>query len=652
MLMPRRAYDTGIRGGHGSVMRPFRLAAKFALGLWLGLATSVSVLAEVAHPLDPLSPEEIAIAITVLAATGRATPTTRAAVVALAEADKAAILAWRKGDPIHRKAYVALRVDGETVEATIDLGSGTVESWETVPGSQTPILSAEWATAQRLVKADPRWQGAMRQRGYNKFDDIFCESMSAGYFGRPEDDGRRLLKMPCYDVAGARVNIYARPIEGVIATVDLDAGSVLDVMDLGVTPVPGGTHDFGSDTPPPANPTAPANVRLDGRLIEWEGWSFHLGFDPRFGSVLSLLARQDGGARRMVLYQGHISEVFVPYMESDPAWSFRTALDGGEYGLGVLASPLVPGIDCPAEAAFFDEAVSAPTGLVILRERAVCVFERRAGTPLWRHYEALTGAYAGRPGRHLVVRMIPSVAHYDYLVDWVLSPTGEITVEIGTTGIDAVKGVHGNGWDANGALVAPGLVAIEHDHFFSVRLDLDIDGQINRFVREEIVTERLSAENPRRSLWRLQRTLLATEGALSARPGRELWRVENPGVAGQLDSHPGYQIETTGPGSLLEREDWPIRRAAFARADLWVTRYHPGERHAAGPFPNQSHGNDGLPAYAHGEPIEPADLVLWATVGFRHVTRPEDWPMLAMQTQAIRLRPYGFFARNPSASGP
>ena len=40
--------------------------------------------------------------------------------------------------------------------------------------------------------------------------------------------------------------------------------------------------------------------------------------------------------------------------------------------------------------------------------------------------------------------------------------------------------------------------------------------------------------------------------------------------------------------------------------------------------------------------------MLWYTIGFRHATRPEDWPILPTRWFEFRLRPYGFFARDPS----
>ena len=608
------------------------------------------------HPLDPLSADEITRAIQVIAASGKVNRATRAAGLTLKEPDKAAVLAWQPGDPAHRQALAVLRIDSETYEAVVDLDRNEINSWTHIPGAQPAIRSDEWAAAQDIVKADPRWQAAMLSRGYQSFDRIFCESLSAGFFGLPRDQGRRLLNMPCYDVAGAETNIYARPIDGLVATVDIDAGEVIDLIDEGVVPVGPAGHEFGPSyvAAPPMRPVrteAPEgwNFTLRGRMVDWQGWSFHLGFDQRFGPVLSLVARTNGGDRRMVLYQGHVSEVFVPYMEDAPSWSFRTYLDAGEFGLGTLASPLAPGIDCPEGAVFLDADLVGASGRPHTRERVICIFERDIGAPLWRHYEGFTGTHAGHPATELVVRSIPSVAHYDYVLDYVLTLDGAIRVNIGATGIDAVQGGHSHGGSHDhGNTVADGLVAIYHDHYFSLRLDLDVDGPENRFLRERIEPVALPGSAGRRSFWQIVPEPLTAEAALAARPGREVWRIENPSGITALGHHPGYEIEGFGPVSLLSLEDWPQRRAGFSAANLWVTKRRPGELYAAGPYPNQSRGGDGLPVYADGEPLEAGDLVAWYTLGFRHVTRPEDWPVLTTVWQGMTLRPYGFFTRNPA----
>jgi primary-amine oxidase len=41
--------------------------------------------------------------------------------------------------------------------------------------------------------------------------------------------------------------------------------------------------------------------------------------------------------------------------------------------------------------------------------------------------------------------------------------------------------------------------------------------------------------------------------------------------------------------------------------------------------------------------------VLWATIGFHHLPRPEDWPVMPTQWHCLSLIPYGFFTRIPAA---
>ncbi len=90
-------------------------------------------------------------------------------------------------------------------------------------------------------------------------------------------------------------------------------------------------------------------------------------------------------------------------------------------------------------------------------------------------------------------RSIAVVGNYDYILDWRFEQEGAITVAVGATGELEVKPVKdkmasemmssdimGKDPEGNtvefGHLVAPNTDGVDHDHFFSFRLDLDVDG--------------------------------------------------------------------------------------------------------------------------------------------------------------------------------
>jgi primary-amine oxidase len=628
-----------------------------------------------AHPLDPLSGDEIVAAVAALRQAGDTDATTRFALIVLDEPDKSAVLAWRPGQPMVRRASVIARQRSIVYEGVVDLGTRRVERWQVVPNVQSTILPDEWEKAQQIATTDPGWQAAMRLRGYKPpHVQVFCAPLAAGYFGDPAEEGRRLLRVACFDTAGTS-NVWARPIEGLLAIVDLDAEKVVRLIDSGPVPVSRdpGQLDEASQTAPrpalkPALNAAPAgpNFTRDGNMVQWNKWSFHYRMDPRAGLILSLVRYQDQGRQRMVLYRGSLAEMFVPYMDPDPAWSFRTYMDVGEYGFGPLSLPLARGSDCPADATFLNAVLPDEAGKPVERDGVICLFERAAAAPLWRHAEIVNNTYAGRPAVELVMRTIPSVGNYDYVIDWVLTEAGAIRIDVGATGIDEVKGVSAQTMadpaaatdTAHGTLVAPGLVGVNHDHFLSFRLDVDVDGPGNTLVRQELVPERVPADaaGGRQSLWRVLDEPVGVEGPLAGdvHGGAVLWRIENPNLTNRLGQHPGYELR---PGhsatSMLAAGDFPQRRAGFAAAPLWVTAYDPKELYAAGPYPNQSRGGDGLPAYvAQHRAVANTDIVLWYTMGFHHVPRPEDWPVLPTMWHSVSLVPYGFFDRNPALDVP
>ena len=96
--------------------------------------------------------------------------------------------------------------------------------------------------------------------------------------------------------------------------------------------------------------------------------------------------------------------------------------------------------------------------------------------------------------------------------------------------------------------------------------------------------------------------------------------------------------------SLFGRDEWLQRRAGFTDFHLWVTPYERDERFAAGDYPNQSRGGDGLPRWTKANrAVKDRDIVLWYTLGMHHVVRTEDWPVLLASLGASQTHPEGLF---------
>jgi primary-amine oxidase len=221
-------------------------------GAFARLAIAASVLfftahKGVSHPLDPLSPGEIKTAVGVLRDAKLTNADTLYPLIDLAEPSKAEVLAWHPGTPAERAAFVVARQNHTAYEGVIDLHTNTVTRWQAIPGIQPGIVPEEWRAAQRITKADPDWREAMRKRGYTDFEKLFCAPLTVGPITDPQEAKRRLLKVVCFDTTGTRINIWGRPIEGLHAVVDLDAGKdgkVIKLVDTGIVPVVRGTGDF------------------------------------------------------------------------------------------------------------------------------------------------------------------------------------------------------------------------------------------------------------------------------------------------------------------------------------------------------------------------------------------------------------------------
>ncbi len=617
----------------------------------------------VTHPMDALTGGEMQTLLSVLEKEGHLDENTRFPLINLKEPPKSKVLSWANGAPFGRSAFAMIKQGKQVFEAVVDLQKEEMISWNEKEGVQTTFLMEEMDFATNICKENKDWQEAIKKRGYTSFDDISGQPLSPGYYNIPEEEGLRLIKAAFMDHGGAKNHIFGKPIEGLYAIVDIENKTVLKIIDTGVIPVNTENHDYDEGSVSgkrqqmhAVRNTAPTtNIKRDGNVYSWDLWKFHFRIDSRLGPILSLAKFDD----RSVVYQMSISEMQVPYQDPDIGWFYRTFMDVGEYGFGSLATPLLLGKDVPEDAILQDAILPNDRGEATVLSNVAAIFERNTGKPLWRHYEGMNQTQESRPAVELVLRMIPTIGNYDYMVDFIFTQNGNIKVEVGATGIDAVKGVKAQSMDDEGAeeetqygeLIAKGLVGTYHDHFLSFRVDVDIDGSKNSFQRDKLVKTKFPDNVPRLSGWKVEPETKQSEGPVEKVMGQdEFWRIVNPNQKNYLGNNTSYHLR---PGmshlSLLDPEDYPQKRAAFAARHLWVTTYNPDENYAAGMYPNASKGGDGLPNFiSDNQSIVNEDIVLWYTMGFHHLTISEDWPILSTMLYSFTLRPFNFFDRNPA----
>ncbi|KAE9453175.1 hypothetical protein C3L33_14917, partial [Rhododendron williamsianum] len=444
------------------------------------------------------------------------------------EPEKEDVLDWlssdkHKGSFPYRRAKVVVRVRGETHELIVDLATGSITSEHVYTGHVT------------------------------------CFPFTIGWFG--EIVTKRALKISCY-YRGGTTNLFARPIEGIIILVDVESMQITKYVDRFTAPMPGAAGtDFQASGQGPNPDSAPCNgtntrLTVKGHEVSWANWAFHVGFNARAGPIISTASVFDTGSKkfRRVLYRGHVSETFVPYMDPTTEWYFRTYMD----------------VD----------------GKPVQVAQVICIFERFSGDVAWRHTEiGVPGKVirSGEPEVNLVVRMVATVGNYDYVLDWEFKQSGSIKVGVSLTGVLMMKatsyprnGVTSN--DMHGTFVAKNTIAVHHDHYLTYYLDLDIDGSNNSFVKSKLKTVRatdVKPPTPRKSYWTVASKTVERESEAKIRIGLEAeeFLVVNPNKKTEMGNQ------------------------------LWVSPYDKLERWAGGFYADRSQGDDGLAFGTAGEQL-------------------------------------------------
>ena len=611
------------------------------------------------HPLDPMTVDELDKAVRIIHSDGRLSDRARFASVSLCEPSKQSVYAFIPGAPIERRidAIVLDKASKQTYRIVVDLKTDAIESWITeVPGSQPAVLSEEWELAEAIAKADPEWRAAAARRGVTDFSHVFLDPMSAGNFGFEAEVGRRIVRGVAYWRRDENDNGYAYPLERLIAVVDLDDVRLLELWDVDPVPIPDnhGRYDeasiggFRRDLKPLeiTQPDGPS-FEIDGNEIRWQKWTLRASLNGREGLVIHQVDYEG----RPIMYRAAMSEMVVPYGDPSSAHFWRGVFDAGEYGMGQFANSLVLGCDCLGEIRYIDGVINTERGEARIIKNAICVHEEDNGM-LWKHFDGRNGDNAVRRSRRLVVSYIATVGNYEYGFYWYFQQDGSIEHEIKATGIVLTQALHEGEKPVFGSIVGQRLSAPNHQHLFSYRLDMAVDGIQNTVYEVNGRSLPTGPDNPYGNAMIAEQTPIVRESDaardVSPQTSR-YWKIVNDNKTNSLGTNLAYKLVPGHTVSPLANPDSPIRkRSGFADHQLWVTQFDPGERYAAGEYPNQSSGGDGLPKWqAADRNLINEDIVVWFTMGMTHFPRPEDWPVMPVEKVSFMLKPVGFFDRNP-----
>src|SRR5580700_4705122 len=403
-----------------------------------------------AHPLEPLTAEEIRQAAAILRRDRGVGPGWRFASIELREPAKDVLRELETSElTAAREALVVCwdRADGQAYRAVVSLAGGGVASWEHLPGQQPNMTVDEWHECDEMLRAHPALAEALARRGITDLSTVLTDVWAYGAALVPERyRGLRLGWSDVWYRGSEQGNPYAHQVSGLHPVVDLNRMTLLEIDDS----LTGGASADQPEVmgeylpeliPMPLREVKPLQVSqpegvsftLDGRLLSWQNWQLRLGFNHREGLVLHQVGFDDGGRLRAVAHRMSFAEMFVPYRDASADHYRRTAFDIGEWGLGFMTTSLELGCDCLGEIAYLDAVVHDSAGEPRTIRNAICVHEEDSGV-LWKHVDERTGAEVRR-SRRLVVSFHVTVANYEYLVYWRFYQDGSIECEVRATGI-------------------------------------------------------------------------------------------------------------------------------------------------------------------------------------------------------------------------
>lgn len=626
---------------------------------------------DISHPLDPLTSEEINLVTSIVKNKSNLGKFLLFETITLIEPPKNQVISFSLGDEIRRKAFVvALNYKEEKLyELDIDISNEKILRCDHKPGVQPAFifgdLEMDFNEWESKMKHDPLVVDALKKRGIDDPDLLQIDPWPIANFGKKEEEGKRLAIGRCWIRKEPGDNAYARPIEGLSIILDLNKNEVVEIQDFGKVPIPpnDGNYsqkyqkEFRKDLKPIeiTQPEGPS-FTVDRNEVKWQKWHLRVGFTNREGLVIHNVSYEDNGKIRPILYRASLSEMIVPYGDPTNDHYKKQVFDAGEVGIGKCANSLELGCDCLGEIYYFDASLFDIRGDAKVIKNAICMHEEDYGI-LWKHTDTRSGEVETRRSRRLVISSIVTVGNYEYGFFWYFYQDGGIEYEIKLTGIVNSAAVPPGIKPNHGTLVAPQVVAHNHQHFFNVRLDMMVDGKENSVYEVDTVLDPIGDENPHGNAFSTKKTLIENEqdGARTIDPfAARYWTVVNSKKKNYMGEPVSYKISPGENVLPFSHSDSVVnKRAGFMNKHLWVTQFNEKELYASGDYPQQHSGGDGLPKWIKSKrDVKDKDLVVWYTLGHNHIPRLEDWPVMPVAYIGFTIKPSGFFDRNPALDVP
>ncbi|KAK4889427.1 cytochrome c oxidase subunit 1 [Elasticomyces elasticus] len=630
------------------------------------------------HPLDPLTRDEVRTAANILRK--QLEGPIRFKLIDLCEPPKSLIRAYlRNGDienvsPIDRRArvYYHARNSHSLGKALVNITVASVDEYAEHPDAQGPVDWVEFAQVHDACNSHPAVLAEIEKLKLPRGAKVINEPWAYGTDN--ESERRRLFQCYMYMALSddTEANHYSLPLPlapifdahtlELIALERLPrgAGADVDPVTLPWEPVLPleysekllGSGGIRKDVQPLqiVQPQGPS-FRIDGRKVQWQKWSFHLGWTVREGPVLHDVRYDD----RSLFYRVSMSEMTVPYGDPRSPYHRKQAYDLGDSGFGLTSNSLNLGCDCLGHISYFDGVLVTGEGEPMLLKNAVCMHEVDQGIG-WKHTNWRNGKSSVVRDRQLVIQCTATVANYEYILAFILDQAANIHIEVRATGIVSTMPISAGVSSPWGTTVAPGVLAVNHQHLFCVRIDPNLDEGGNSIQYDDCVPVNDVDLDPFGCGFRVDSTAVTKPGGYDLDVSKSrTFKIINPSRQNSVSHKPvGYKLHALpSQMMIMGSHTFNHKRGIFASRPIWVTKYQDDELWAAGEFTNQSREDTGLAVWAsRDEDVRDTDVVLWHSFGVTHVTRPEDFPVMPSEKMTISLKPTNFFESNPSNDVP